>query len=79
METIDTSAVQTEAPATDQAPLPDFSLKAAVEAAERARILEALALCGGNQVRAAKLLQVSRRTLTYRLAEYGMTRPRRKR
>lgn len=51
-------------------------LRDAVEQAERARILDALAKGGGNQTRAAKVLGVSRRTLIYRLDRYGLPRPR---
>jgi transcriptional regulator with PAS, ATPase and Fis domain len=43
---------------------------------ERARIVEALGRCGGNQTQAAKLLGVSRRTLVARLAELDLPRPR---
>jgi DNA-binding NtrC family response regulator len=45
-------------------------------AAERQRIVDALAQCAGNQTRAAKLLGVSLRTLVNRLAEYKLSRPR---
>jgi len=43
---------------------------------ERARILAALAACGGNQSRAAKQLGISRKVLIARLDRYGTTRPR---
>jgi two-component system, NtrC family, response regulator AtoC len=46
---------------------------------ERARIEEALAQCGGSQIRAAKLLGMSRRTLVNRLSQLGMPRPRKPR
>jgi transcriptional regulator with PAS, ATPase and Fis domain len=49
---------------------------AQVESLERARIVEALNRCGGNQTQAAKLLGVSRRTLVTRLAELDLPRPR---
>lgn len=42
---------------------------------ERQRLLAALAECGGNQTRAAKLLGYSRRTLVNRLREYSLPRP----
>src|SRR5262245_50567402 len=42
---------------------------------ERARIMDALERCGGNQTRAAALLGVSRRTLVARLTEYDLPRP----
>jgi DNA-binding NtrC family response regulator len=47
--------------------------------AERARILAALAACGGNQSRAAKRLGVSRKVLLARLDRYGVARPRKPR
>jgi DNA-binding NtrC family response regulator len=40
------------------------------------RIVESLALCSGNQTRAAKLLGMSRRTFCARLKAYGIPRPR---
>ncbi len=45
---------------------------------ERARILAVLAEAGGNQTKAAKLLRVSRRTLTNKLNAYGIERPRKR-
>jgi DNA-binding NtrC family response regulator len=44
--------------------------------AERARILEALERCAGNQTKAARLLGMSRRTLVARLETYALPRPR---
>ena len=43
---------------------------------ERQRVLDALAACGGNQTRAAKMLGIARRTLTSRLNKLGLPRPR---
>src|SRR5262249_24112901 len=43
---------------------------------QRRRILDALALCAGNQSRAAKMLGISRRTLVTRLDELRIARPR---
>ena len=45
-------------------------------AEEKKRILDALESCEGNQTRAAEMLGISRRTLVYRLTEYGYTKPR---
>ncbi len=50
-------------------------LRSEVDAFERQRIVEALEKCAGNQTRAAKLLGISRRTLTNRLNEYSIPRP----
>jgi DNA-binding NtrC family response regulator len=44
---------------------------------EKARILDALSRCKGNQTHAAELLGMPRRTLVARLSSYGMTRKRR--
>jgi two-component system, NtrC family, response regulator AtoC len=46
------------------------------ESAIRARILEALERCAGNQTRAAKALGVSRQTLSTWLVRYEIPRPR---
>ncbi|MCA9705845.1 MAG: sigma 54-interacting transcriptional regulator [Myxococcales bacterium] len=46
---------------------------------ERQRIIDALAACGGNQTRAAKRLGISRRTLTTRLNQFDIPRPRKNR
>jgi DNA-binding NtrC family response regulator len=51
-------------------PLPDPR-----KAAERQRILDALAECASNQTRAAELLGMPRRTLVYKLDYYGIPRP----
>jgi len=45
---------------------------------ERQRIIQALADCGGNQTRAAKQLGISRRTLSSRLNQLNIPRPRKK-
>jgi two-component system response regulator AtoC len=51
----------------------------AAQSIERRRIAEAMDRCGGNQTRAAQMLQISRRTLVARLTEYGFARPLKKR
>jgi len=40
---------------------------------ERRLIEEALAAAGGNQVRAARMLKISRDTLRYRMKKFGLT------
>ena len=46
---------------------------------ERQRVMAALAACGGNQTRAAKVLWIARRTLTSKLGKLGLPRPRKDR
>ncbi|EYF01168.1 response regulator receiver protein [Chondromyces apiculatus DSM 436] len=53
-------------------------IRAALDAMERKRVIEALERCGGNQTRAAEALGISRRTLVTRLGEYGLPRPRKR-
>jgi DNA-binding NtrC family response regulator len=61
-------------------PFPPFAderrLLAEVDNFERARIVEALAKCSGNQTRAAQLLGISRRVLINRIERYDLPRPR---
>ena len=54
----------------------DSSLRGELEAQERQRIVDALAACAGNQTRAAAALGMPRRTLVFKLARYGIARPR---
>jgi two-component system response regulator AtoC len=68
-------------PAHSPAPLPPEdaqpqSLKEHIGVLERQRIVEALAQCGGNQTKAARVLGISRRTLLTRLDAWGLPRPR---
>jgi two-component system response regulator AtoC len=51
-------------------------LQEEVEQLERARIIEALAKCNGNQTRAAALLGITRRVLIKRIERYNLPRPR---
>ncbi|HET6149158.1 MAG TPA: sigma 54-interacting transcriptional regulator [Polyangia bacterium] len=66
------SPVITPVPAAP-APLPP--LHDPRKAAERQRILDALAECASNQTRAAELLGMPRRTFVYKLDYYGIPRP----
>jgi DNA-binding NtrC family response regulator len=52
------------------------TLKEAMEALERNKILTTLQACGGNQTRAARELGISRNTLLRKLDRYGVPRPR---
>ncbi len=50
----------------------DFSLKQAVGRLEREYIHKALAATGGNRTQAARLLELSLRSLQYKLKDYGL-------
>ncbi len=50
----------------------DLSLKKAVEALEREYIAKALEETGGNRTQAAKLLEISLRSLLYKIKDYGL-------
>jgi transcriptional regulator of acetoin/glycerol metabolism len=58
------------------APAPAEPVTRHRDGTERARVLEALAACGGNQSRAARRLGISRKVLIARLDTYGVARPR---
>lgn len=53
-----------------QFPLPDGGIS--LESVERELILQALARFGGNQTHAARYLDISRRTLIYRIEKHGL-------
>jgi DNA-binding NtrC family response regulator len=57
---------------------PRAQLLRQIEDVERARVVEALARCGGNQTQAAEQLGISRRTLVTRLQTYDLPRPRKR-
>jgi DNA-binding NtrC family response regulator len=63
------------APSTESSVGLQEAARRAAKAIERRRIAEAMERCGGNQTRAARMLQISRRTLVTRLTEYGFARP----
>jgi transcriptional regulator with GAF, ATPase, and Fis domain len=52
------------------------SLRGAIDAFERERIIAILEQCAGNQSRAARMLGMPRRSLIRRMDEYGLPRPR---
>ncbi len=58
------------------APPNDDSLRGEVARVESRRINDALAVCGGNQTRAARMLGISRNTLQARMDAFGIPRPR---
>jgi len=79
LHTVARSAASTEATlatATASAPAgANDHLLTELKLVERARIIEALERCGGNQSKAARLLGISRSTLVTRIEEYGLPRP----
>jgi len=50
----------------------DLSIKRAEDAIERDLIRKALARTGGNRTQAAKILEISHRSLLYKLKEFGI-------
>lgn len=72
------TAAAPAAPAEAAAGASIEEIRAALDALERQRVVEALERCGGNQTRAAEMLGISRRTLVTRLGDYGLPRPRKR-
>lgn len=70
------SAEEVTRPVAVALPPPPRSLRDEIRETEERRITEALAACGGNQTRAAKMLDISRRTLVEKIKEFGIVRPR---
>ncbi len=71
MVSVNTSSVQTSATAASAGNA--LALPDAVEALERRLIAEALLATQGNKSRAAKLLEISERSLWYKLSQYQMS------
>jgi DNA-binding NtrC family response regulator len=65
-------ALPAEAPLPGAQTPPARRLDEELRALERARIVEALEVCGGNQTKAAELLQMPRRTLVSRMTALGI-------
>jgi DNA-binding NtrC family response regulator len=63
-------------PAADVDPMQQMERE--MRALARQRVVEALARTGGNQTKAARMLGISRRTLTKRLNEFALPRPRKR-
>ncbi len=59
-------------PETSETPINNLALPNAVEALEKQLILEALSATHGNKSRAAKLLEISERSLWYKLDQYQL-------
>jgi DNA-binding NtrC family response regulator len=66
----------TESALSLEAGAPEGALRNELRDVERARIVQALEECGGNQTEAAKRLGISRRTLLTRLDQFKLPRPR---
>jgi len=70
-------AAPSAAPAASAvAPGGSGTLQSEIDAFEKARIIDTLERCGGNQSRAARLLGISRGTLIARLDAFAIARPR---
>ncbi len=67
----DISGVQAEKP-QDIGPINQFSIPKITEQIEKKLILEAIANCNGNKSKAAKLLEISERSLWYKIEQYQL-------
>jgi two-component system response regulator AtoC len=77
--TTDRLAVADEDPLPEHVEIPaNATLKEAMVALERNKILSTLKACAGNQTRTAKELGISRNTLLRKLDRYGVPRPRKR-
>ena len=71
-EQIDIDTLPGELRRSNRDTLKDFSLKAASQRLEREYIQKALAETGGNRTHAAKLLEISLRSLIYKIKDYDI-------
>ncbi len=71
-DTIDLPTLPWEVRRENREKLSDFSLKKAIERIEREFIRKALAETGGNRTHAAQLLEISLRSLQYKVKEYDL-------
>jgi len=67
------TSVRQDAELSDLERVRDLSLETAVESLERAYLSHALSRSGGNKAKAARLLEISERSLWYKLKKYGLT------
>jgi two-component system response regulator AtoC len=55
-----------------QTPESVYSIPKIIEQIERKLIMDAIAACSGNKSKAAKLLEISERSLWYKLEQYQL-------
>jgi len=67
------SAAELASPLASAAPSQPLSLIPAVESLEKTLIAQALAQAAGNKAKAARLLDISERTLWYKVKKYGLS------
>jgi two-component system, NtrC family, response regulator AtoC len=67
------SAAELASPLASAAPSQPLSLIPAVESLEKTLIAQALGQAAGNKARAARLLDISERTLWYKVKKYGLS------
>jgi transcriptional regulator with GAF, ATPase, and Fis domain len=71
-----TGLIRPPRPAVAESSTHDLNLTTEMEQLEKARILDALSKCHGNQTRAAEMLGITRRMLISRIERYDIPRPR---
>ncbi len=68
--TLDLPPLRMRQPVSDDSSLEDFSLKVAAQRLEKEYIRKALAKTSGNRTQAAQILEISLRSLMYKIKEY---------